>query len=262
MAGHIPNKRFGQNFLTVEYYIERIVNAVPAQPGEQIVEIGPGKGALTRHLLKKENPLLLVERDRDLAPYLEELTAGRKNAEIAWGDGAKYDYHSLREPWHAVGNLPYNAAAMIIKAILFAPERLKSLTCMVQKEVAQRICAQPGNKTIGFSTILCSYFGQPTTLFDVPPGAFFPKPKVTSAVFQICPDPDRYTRLPRAQWPDFFRFVSAGYNMRRKKLVNTIGSYFSSKDELREHMAACGLDPSVRAESLRADQWVELYKRR
>ncbi len=257
--GHTPKKKFGQNFLTAPYYVEKIVEAVPAVAEESVVEIGPGKGALSRYLVKKEFSFTMLEMDSDVIPILEE-ELGERDYTIHNCDATKFDYASLGDYYHAVGNLPYNVASIIIKAILFTAPRLQSVTFMVQKEVAERICATPKGKEIGFLTILCQFFGEATKLFDVPPGAFFPKPKVTSSVFQINLKEELFGRLPNEQWKSFFDFVSTGFQMRRKKLSNSIAKKVGGKERANEVIEKAGLSIDVRPEELSVDQWVDLFK--
>jgi len=257
---HIPKKKFGQNFLTAPFYIERICDAVPAEDGANVVEIGPGKGALSKYLVKRNFKYTLIEMDSDVIPILKE-GLGDREYTIVNGDAVKFDYTTLGDSFHAVGNLPYNVASHIIKRLLFTVPELHSGTFMVQKEVADRICATPGGKEIGFMTILCNYFGVTKKLFDVPPGAFFPKPKVTSAVFHITLDPLRYDRLPREEWKTFFALVSSAYGMRRKKLVNSVARCVGSKPLANEAIERAGISIDVRPEELDTDQWVTLFQK-
>lgn len=256
---HAPKKHFGQNFLTAPHYIEQIVNAVPANKGDTVIEIGPGKGALSTRLVKKGFNFTMVEKDRDVIPHLKE-ALGEGDFTIINDDATRFDFSSLGEQFHAVGNLPYNVASTIIKSLLFHAGALQSGTFMVQKEVADRIVATAGGKTIGFMTILLTYFGEVKKLFDVPPGAFFPKPKVTSAVFQILLKPECYERLPREEWHAFLNFVSVAYQMRRKKLSNSVAKFVKGREAAVEAIVAAGLDENVRPEGLQVQQWVDLYK--
>ncbi len=256
--GHVPKKKFGQNFLTVPYYIEKIVESVPANSGDVVVEIGPGKGALSSYLVKKDFQFTMIEMDRDVIPYLKE-KLGDSLYQIVNGDAVKYDYSCLGDSYHAVGNLPYNVASHIIKKILFTAPLLKSVTFMVQKEVAERICASAGGKDIGFLSILCGYFGVAEKLFDVPPGAFFPKPKIVSSVFRIVLDDSHYGRLPRDHWVPFVEFVSFAYATRRKKLSNNIQSKTGGKVGAEEQLLAAGISVDVRPEELSVADWVNLY---
>lgn len=259
MTGHVPKKKYGQNFLTAPHYIDRIVSAISATEGETVVEIGPGKGALSKKIASHTPRFSyhLIEMDRDLQPYLEQAIEGEHTLHFA--DATKFDYRILGDSFHAVGNLPYNVASHIIKKILFESPRLKSVTFMVQKEVAERICATPRGKTIGFMTILCSYFGVPRKICDVPPGAFFPKPKVTSSVFHIDIDPQKTARIPSHLWGEFFHFVSIAYGQRRKKLASTIASMVGGKACAESMIAKCGFSESVRPEELCDQQWVDLF---
>ncbi len=150
-TGHVPKKKFGQNFLTAPYYVERIVDSVPATEGDTVVEIGPGKGALSKYLVKKSFSYTMVEMDTDVIPILKE-TLGEGDYSIVNGDATEFDYSKLGDSYHAVGNLPYNVASFIIKKMLFTAPYMQSGTFMVQKEVADRICASPGGKKIGFLT--------------------------------------------------------------------------------------------------------------
>ena len=256
--GHIPKKRFGQNFLTVPYYTEKIAHSVPANPGEVVVEIGPGKGALTKHFVAARYDLHLIEMDSDILPVLQkELGDGVYTLHNA--DAKKFDYGQFDKGFHAVGNLPYNVASHIIKAILLKAPLTKSVTFMVQKEVAERICADPGGKGIGFLSIMCGYFGTPVKLFDVPPGAFFPPPKIVSSVFRIELNEEKYSRIAASQWKEFFTFVTAGYNQRRKKLVTALAGVVGGKPKVAPLLTAVGISTSARAEELSVDQWVALF---
>jgi len=259
-AGHVPKKKFGQNFLTVPYYIERIVDSVPAVSGDVVVEIGPGKGALSQYLIKKDFRFTMIEMDRDIIPILKEKLGGAEYT-IVNGDAVAYDYSQFGARYHAVGNLPYNVASHIIKKILFTAPYLKSITFMVQKEVADRICASAGGKSIGFLTVLCGYFGRAEKLFDVPPGAFYPVPKVVSSVFRIEIESSWYDRLPRGHWELFMDFVSNAYSTRRKKLTNNIQVQSGGKENAEKALVSIGLMGDVRPEELTVQNWVDLYSR-
>ncbi|MGM0461727.1 MAG: 16S rRNA (adenine(1518)-N(6)/adenine(1519)-N(6))-dimethyltransferase RsmA [Fibrobacterota bacterium] len=260
MNTHRPNKRFGQNFLTVPYYINRIIAAVPDRVDERVVEIGPGKGALSTGLAKRSHPLTLIELDREIIPQLQDTLKASAGYTIIQADAAALDYAQFSTPFHIVGNLPYNKAAHIIKQILFTAQNVQTLTCMVQREVARRICNKDKGKKQGFSTILCNYFGNTQLLFDVPPGAFFPKPKVTSSVFQLSIDPEKSRRIPQDKIPAFFHFVSCCFQTRRKKLATPLSGFVSSREQAHSALISCDISENARPEELEADQWVALYK--
>lgn len=258
ILGHIPKKHFGQNFLTVPYYTEKITQSVPAVAGDVVVEIGPGKGALTKHLVDLGFDLHLIEMDGDVAVHLKE-ALGDALYTLHMGDAKKFPYESLGDGYHAVGNLPYNVASHIIKAILLTAPLVRSVTFMVQKEVAERICATSKGKDRGFLTVMCGYFGDPKKLFDVPPGAFFPPPKITSSVFRIELDPLKFNRIDKDKWLSFFGFVTAGFSQRRKKLATSLSSSVGSKSGVAELLQLVGIGENARAEELSVDQWVELF---
>ncbi|ERP31597.1 16S rRNA (adenine(1518)-N(6)/adenine(1519)-N(6))-dimethyltransferase RsmA [Chitinivibrio alkaliphilus] len=259
MPSHKPNRNFGQNFLTTHHYVEKIAASLPIEQGDEIWEIGPGTGALSTELLSYDAPLTMIELDKTIIPHLESTIHGRP-CTIIQGDAAAYDYSTITTPFHLVGNLPYNVASHIIKQALLTGTHLRSLTCMVQREVAQRICHKGGGKNRSFLTILCGYFGEPRQLFTVPPGAFFPPPKVTSAVFQIHLTPDTSGPLAPEELPLFFNFVSRGFSMRRKKLLTPLSTHIKSKEEVREALRTCQINENVRAEELEVPQWLELYQ--
>jgi 16S rRNA (adenine1518-N6/adenine1519-N6)-dimethyltransferase len=251
----IPKKRYGQHFLTAPYYAERIAAAVPATADETVVEIGAGAGALSAPLIKRFAGLQVIEKDRELVEQLRQrLGPGRWRLHNA--DAVSFDFAAIGERFHAVGNLPYNAGAHIIRNVLGAAPRVVSATFMVQREVAERIVATPGGRRMGFLSVFCQFFGAPAILFHVPPGAFFPKPKVESSVFQVASVRDPEAGLARDHWARFFSFVDRCFQQRRKMLVNTVDA---SKERARELLHKAAIDPSTRPESLSVDQWVRLY---
>jgi 16S rRNA (adenine1518-N6/adenine1519-N6)-dimethyltransferase len=254
-----PKKRLGQNFLHSSFYARRIADSVNAKPDSTVVEVGPGMGALTVFLKNRFEALHLIEMDREIIPALEE-----KLGEGSWtmhaGDVLAFDFASLKGPLHIVGNLPYNIGALIIKKALLCAPHVVSLTCMVQREVAERIVAKPHSKQNGFLSIFCQFFGNPKILFRVPPGSFFPKPKVESAVFQLIVDPLKVEKLPKKMWEPFFAFVSRGFSMRRKKLMTTLAWKTGDKERYGIMLETLGLDRSVRPEDLGIAEWLGLYK--
>lgn len=254
-----PKKHFGQHFLSAPSYARKIAASIDARPDDNILEIGPGRGALSIHLKQRFPRFHAVELDPDVVPQLySKLGAG------GWVlhecDALEFDFAKAGFPLHVVGNLPYSVAAMIIKKTLLYGKDILSCTFMVQREVAQRIVSPAHSRRNGFLSIFCQFFGKPHILFHVPAGAFFPKPKIESSVFKLAVRQDLMARLPRSEWEEFFRFVDKGFSMRRKTLVNVLGREADKKkyiDMLREMM----IDPKVRPEDLCVDQWLELYKK-
>ena len=257
---HKPKRACGQNFLTVPYYIHRIAESVLAGPSDSVVEIGPGKGALTESLLTRFPSLECVEFDRDLVPLLKEKFK-ETTLRIHQADFLLFDTNLLKAPVHYAGNLPYNAGAYILKKCLLDTEKTASVCFMLQREVVQRICSGPKSSDYGFLSVFCQYFGKPEMLFVVPPGAFFPVPKIDSAVFRLVLDPILAARIPGPQLEEFFAFVSRGFSMRRKMLAKVLS--FKDDPEARRiietGLEASGIIVSARAEELPVEKWILLF---
>jgi 16S rRNA (adenine1518-N6/adenine1519-N6)-dimethyltransferase len=254
-----PKKRFGQHFLTAPSYAQRISEAVPANANENVLEIGPGKGALTTWLVKRFPGLHCIEIDPDCIGALRQ-KLGERSCTIHQGDILEFDCRSVGTPLHVVGNLPYAVGALILKNILYCGNAICSITFMVQREVAQRIAAVPHTKANGFLSIFCQFFGTPKILFNVPAGAFFPRPNVESAVFQIKIFNDLAARLPRSSWESFFAIVDKSFKQKRKMLINAL-DHLGDKITTCDLLAQAGIAPTERPEDLGIDQWLLLYKK-
>jgi len=256
-----PKKHLGQHFLTAPTFAKRIAEAVPAVDGEFVLEVGPGRGALSVHLVKRFPFMHLVEIDTGSIDTLKNKLGGG-DYRIHNEDVMKFDFSTVGFPLHLVGNLPYNIGALIIKKALFEAPRVVSCTFMVQREVAARIVSGPCSKQNGFLSIFCQFFGEAKLLFNVPPGAFFPRPNVDSSVFQIIIDTGVEKKLSRDRWVDFFAFVDSGFSMRRKQLAKVLSlRYGTDKDYYRGALADMGMDAAARPEDLGAAEWLELYGR-
>ncbi len=254
-----PKKSLGQNFLTAPYYAEKIASSLPVTDAAPLLEIGPGQGALSLLLKNSYSNFHLVEKDRELIPLLQK-KLGAGTWSLHQGDILTFDLSPLGAPLHVVGNLPYNIASLIIKKVLLSAPQVASITFMVQREVAERIVATPNSKTIGFISIFCQFFGTPKILFHVPNGAFFPKPKIESSVFQLVVEDDMGSALDRGEWEDFFALVSRGFAMRRKMLAKVLSWKKENKEVYRDLLLTLGLDTKVRAENLTVENWIALYK--
>lgn len=254
-----PKKRLGQNFLISPYYAERIASAVESTDDNNVIEIGPGKGALSVFLKKRFPRFHLIETDKDIIPSLKEkIGDGEWTLHIC--DVLEFDFGTLGSPLHIVGNLPYNIAALIIKKTLLYSPQVASVTYMVQREVAERIVASPHKKQNGFLTIFCQFFGLPKILFHVPPGAFVPRPKVESSVFHMNIDTQIEKQLDRKDWESFFTFMSSGFSTRRKMLANSLSLKTDiDKKILADNLFQAGFDKKVRAEDLNVHEWLRIY---
>ena len=257
------SKAKGQNFLIAGWVPQQIAEDAGVDSTAGVLEIGPGIGPLTQQLCLRAGKVCAVELDERLKPILA-LTVGEfENLEIVWQDVLKTDVMALVAEKFAglrpmaCANLPYYITSPILSALLES-ECFDSVTVMVQKEVAQRIAAQPGSADYSAFTVFCQYYAQPELLFDVPAGCFLPQPKVTSAVIQLkC-----RKELPWdiADKEVFFRTVRASFAMRRKKLSNGLASGFPKlgKNGAAEVIAAAGFDANVRGETLGIPEFARL----
>jgi len=253
-----PKKHLGQHFLTAPTFAKRIAEAVPAGPDDHVIEIGPGQGALSIHMKERFPSFHLVEVDNDVISVLTQ-KLGDGAYTLHHHDVMTFDFEKAGFPLHVAGNLPYSIGAHIIKKVLLYGNNIASCTFMVQREVAERIVALPHNKTYGFLSVFCSFFGTPKLLFHVPPGAFFPRPNVDSSVFQIRLDAHLEAKLPRDRWEDFFKLVSKGFQQRRKTVVNALSDDAETKARIIGLLSQVGIPVNARPEDLSSGEWLELY---
>ncbi len=257
------SKSMGQNFLIADWVPREIAKASGAHRDAGVLEIGPGIGCLTRELAGRAGKVVSVELDRSLLPILKETLAGRDNVEIVPGDILKLDIRQLvrNMPWFsgfaACANLPYNITTPAITALIEA-KCFFAITVMIQKEVAQRICARPGSKDYGAFSVYCQYYTDPELLFEVPPDCFIPAPKVTSAVVRMVPRP----APAEVDDPDhFFRVAKAAFALRRKTLLNSLAANLDSpREDILRAIEACGFPPDTRGERLSIPQFAQLSK--
>ena len=255
-ASHTARKRFGQNFLQDASVIDNILRAIGPASGDQLVEIGPGQAALTKPLIEQlanNCALTLLEIDRDLAAQLDIQFGSDKRVSIQLGDALDFDFTALRQqaekPLRVFGNLPYNISTPLIFHLLqqataeSSSNIISDMHFMLQREVIDRMAAPPGNKTYGRLSIMTQYYCQVEPLFDVPPEAFSPKPKVMSAIVRLLP----YKELPlKAEQPQILdKIVRAAFAQRRKTLRNGLKGLISA-----EELEAVNVDPGARAETL------------
>ena len=261
------SKNMGQNFLIQSWVPRQTAEASGAAPGVGVLEIGPGIGPLTAQLAQLGEKVVSVELDRTLLPILEETLAEYDNVEIVPGDILKTDIAALCEeklpglPVVACANLPYNITTPVITALLQS-QCFQAVTVMIQREVAQRICAQPGTPEYGAFTLLCQYYADCELLYDVPPACFLPAPKVTSSVIRM-----QVRGKPPVEVGDpafFFQVVRAAFAQRRKTLLNglfTLTGQTVDKDALRALLRSCNLTETIRGERLSFADFAELTKK-
>ena len=259
------SKSKGQNFLTAAWVPHDIADGSGASEGCGVLEIGPGFGCLTEQLCLRAGKVVAIEVDETLRPVLAETVGQFENLEIIFGDALKTDLPLLvREKFAglrplACANLPYYITSPVLAALLEA-RCFESVTVMVQKEVADRICARPGTHDYSAFSVLCQFYSEPEKLFDVPADCFIPRPKVTSSVVRLtCRAEDPCGIEDEAL---FLRTVRAGFALRRKTLVNSLATGFSalSKAQLTEAVERAGLSPAVRGEALSLAEFAELAR--
>jgi len=239
---HTPRKRFGQNFLIDDGIIHAIVNAIHPQAGETVVEIGPGLGALTKPLLERLPHLHAVELDRDIVTRLQR-TWPAERLTVHSCDALKFDFGALGHDLRIIGNLPYNISTPLLFHLMEFAAHIRDMTFMLQKEVVERMVAEPSTPDYGRLSIMLQRRFHLEWLLDVPPTAFNPPPKVDSAVVRLIPKtPSEIVALDEAL---FARVVAAAFSQRRKTLKNTLGSLMKPED-----FAALGVDAGKRAEAL------------
>ena len=244
-------KRFGQHFLHDPLAIERIVAAIAPHPGDALVEIGPGRGALTRPLLAAVAALDVIEIDRDLVAALRRDFAAMPGLRVHEGDALKFDYSALAQMrgqrLRLIGNLPYNISTPLLFHLLGAAEHVADMHFMLQKEVVDRIVAAPGSRQYGRLGVMLAPRVQAQKLLDIGPGAFKPAPQVHSAVVRL---QVRAAPPPWAAEPHYGAVVSAAFGQRRKTLRNALSGLLSA-----EQIAATGIDPGARAETLAPEKF-------
>ena len=258
------SKSMGQNFLIQGWVPQDIADASGADQTCGVLEIGPGIGPLTVQLAQRAGKVAAIELDRDLLPILAETLSPFDNVTVIPGDAMKLDLAALAAEQFpsltpvACANLPYNITTPVITALIEAG-CFASITVMIQREVAKRICASPGTADYGAFSLFCQYHTVPEYLFEVPPDCFLPAPKVTSAVIRLVPRTEPVQTLASEEL--FFRVVRASFAQRRKTLLNGLSAAFGDrlgKDALRQAMTQAGLPEGVRGERLGIPEFARL----
>ena len=271
-----PLKRFGQNFLIDHNIVRKIVDLAAIRPEETVLEIGPGRGILTRALCAKAQKVIAIEIDRQLAQVLAGNQAGHQapieagsdgsghlpftdtyaNLDLRVGDALEFDYESLPPGTVVVANLPYYVSTPLLFTLLECSQQIDRLVLMLQTEVAQRLASGPGSKEYGALSVLTQYRAAVTLAFRVSPHCFRPRPTVGSAVVHLAVKTERSLDANREQ--RFVRLVRAAFAHRRKTMLNSLRDEGYAPDLVAASLAACGIAPDRRAESLSLDDYFKL----
>ncbi len=252
--GAYPQKELGQHFLIDERALETIVEAAELTGSERVVEVGPGLGILTKELCKKAKEVIAVELDRSMAAIVKTTCIKDCNLKVENTDILKYDTHELGE-YKVVANVPYYITSAIIRRFLESENKPEEMVLLVQREVAERICAKPSRMSV--LAVSVQFYGNPSIVEVVPRASFFPAPKVDSAILRI-----RVYKKPLFDVDKrlFFRIVKAGFGEKRKQLVNSLsGGLLIRKDVIEEMLKGIGINPQIRAEGLSMADWYNIY---
>lgn len=251
-----PNQDLGQNFLVEEKYLEKIIEAAEPLEGETVLEVGPGMGVLTRQLSKKAKEVIAIEVDPRMVEILKTLCIKCNNLTVRTMDIRHFNPTDLGD-YKVIANLPYYITSLIIRKFLEEKNKPKEMVLMVQKEVAERICATPNRMSL--LSVSVQFYANPKMIEIVPRDAFYPTPQVNSAIIKITPysSPIFNDVAPEK----FFDLVKAGFSEKRKQVGNALlgfGPY--TKDEIVSKLEAAGINPERRAETLSLEEWRRLYK--
>ncbi len=258
-SGHTvsPSKSLGQNFLKDKNILNKIVGLAELTEQDEVLEIGPGLGALTEELAKRAGRVVAIEKDKKLIPRLNELSEGYGNIELISEDSLNVDFRSLFKDGgiKVVSNLPYSVSTPILIKFLEQRDIFSSLVLMLQLEVGERIASGPGSKKYGSISVLLQSYFDITLEFRVPPAAFWPKPKVYSVVLKLIP-----LKAPRVSIIDdklYEKVIRAAFSSRRKMLGNSLASAFP-KDSVLKALESSGIDHKRRAETLSIEEFAKL----
>ena len=257
--GLYADKSLGQNFLQDPIALQRIVDSAEVLPTDTVLEIGPGLGALTRHLAAAAKQVVAVELDGRLIPALEESIRGFTNIHIVQGDILDVEPAEIIpvEDYLVVANIPYYITSALLRHLLESRPRPRRVVLTVQKEVADRICARAGDMSL--LALSVQVYGEPRVVMKIPAGAFHPAPKVDSAVVRIDLYPEPV--IPYASLDTFFALAKAGFSQKRKKLRNSLSAGMrKSTEEIEQALSSAGVDPHRRAETLSMEEWRALIK--
>jgi 16S rRNA (adenine1518-N6/adenine1519-N6)-dimethyltransferase len=255
-----PKKSLGQHFLLDASVPARMVEALAPAPGDHVVEIGPGRGALTAHLLGAGMRVTALELDRDLVTYLQGRFGADRRFTIIEADAKTFDYSLLGPSFKVAGNLPYNAATYILSRLLDFTAHIPTMVLMFQREVARRIAASPGSREWGYLSCLVQFSCAAEYLETIPPGSFRPAPKVHSGTVLLRPHPE--TPLEGTDRSDLFSLIGGVFSHRRKTLLNALAAAGTDLDKaaLAELLSGWGIDHKRRPETFSLDEFILIWK--
>ena len=251
---HKARKRFGQNFLQDHNVIYNILSNIQANSGEHWIEIGPGLGAITEPLLNKNITLDVVELDRDLVGYLKDKFKDQENFNIHSADALNFDFAVLakdNEKLRIIGNLPYNISTPLLFHLLDSAYCIEDMHFMLQKEVVDRICAEPGTKKYGRLSVMIQYYCETELVFDVPPESFDPIPKVMSSIVKLTPHQKPPVEIENIK--KLNKVVTTAFSQRRKTIRNSLKKLITE-----EQIIELDINPTLRAESISLAEFARL----
>ncbi len=252
-------KHFGQNFLVDEKVFDQIIGAADLKSSDNVIEVGPGTGFLTEQLVENAKHVMAIEKDRDMVHLLNDRFRGVENLELIHDDILDFEIRNSKfetRNYKVVANIPYYITSPLLKHFLKSDHRPSLMVLLVQKEVAEKICGITGKSMVTIETQL---FGKPEIVAMVPAKAFYPAPKVESAVLKI--EVYKKPLVSEKDLKDFLRIVKFGFSQKRKKLSNTLGAGLHMKSsEMAEILREADIDPDLRAEHLGIEEWKRLVK--
>ncbi len=254
-----PSKRLGQNFLIDKKVLRKIIKAADLKADDVVLEIGPGIGSITKELAKRTKEVIAVEKDPKMTEALKESIKGAKNVKILTGDILGFRLSDLGlQTFKVVANIPYYLTSHLIRKLLEAENPPELMVLIIQKEVAQRICAKAPKMNLLAASV--QFYAQPKIVSYISRNSFLPKPRVESAIIKIKPRP-LPSPIPKSDLSKFFRILKAGFSQPRKQLLNSLSQGLNlDKETIRIWLLKNGIQPSQRPESLKIRDWINLTR--
>lgn len=257
-----PKKQLGQNFLKNPEIARKMTVAAAIIQSDTIIEVGPGTGILTEELVKTGAKIFAVEKDFDLIEKLKRNVGEPKNLKIVHQDALWFDHSTIDGNYKVVANIPYNITSPLIRKFIESENKPEMMVLMVQKEVAERITAKPGDSNRGYLTLIVEFYAAAKILFEVSRNEFYPVPKVDSAVIKITTKKHHLRGDSKQVQPEFFfKIVKAGFSSKRQQIHNSLAATLRlEKNVVLDILSKAKIEPTLRAEDLTLEQWIELYR--